>query len=188
MKIAAALAALGLALLTGCAPAESALSQVEPIIQESETPFREGEEAPMVRESGPFTADTPIEDVKNDPMFGEAGRLLFPVDEGYSSGDTLGGLRLVWYNNIDPAETVEIANTLWQRASAGETMFYDIYTEEEKAADPEKEDTGLFFSAGNLERKLPCVTPAGALPMWGPCRTASLTLWNSPSGATTPSL
>lgn len=43
MKIAAALAALGLALLTGCAPAESALSQVEPIIQESETPFREGE-------------------------------------------------------------------------------------------------------------------------------------------------
>ena len=91
MKIAAALAALGLALLTGCAPAESALSRVEPIIQEGETPFREGEEASMVRESGPFTADTPIEDVKNDPMFGEAGRLLFPVDEGYSSGDTLGG-------------------------------------------------------------------------------------------------
>ena len=36
MKIAAALAALGLALLTGCAPAESALSQVKPITQESE--------------------------------------------------------------------------------------------------------------------------------------------------------
>lgn len=33
MKIAAALAALGLVLLTGCAPAESALSQVEPITQ-----------------------------------------------------------------------------------------------------------------------------------------------------------
>ena len=31
-------AALGLALLTGCAPAESALSQVEPITQESEAP------------------------------------------------------------------------------------------------------------------------------------------------------
>ena len=38
MKTAAALAALGLALLTGCAPAESALSQVEPITQESEAP------------------------------------------------------------------------------------------------------------------------------------------------------
>ena len=37
MKIAAALAALGLALLTGCAPAGEAVSQqVEPITQESE--------------------------------------------------------------------------------------------------------------------------------------------------------
>lgn len=115
----------------------------------------------MAQESGPFTADTPIEDVKNDPMFGEAGRLLFPVDEGYSSGDTLGGLRLVWYNNIDPAETVEIVNTLWQRASAGETVFYDIYTEEEKAADPEKEDTGLFFFKGEPGEKFAVCNAGG---------------------------
>ena len=38
MKIVAALAALGLALLTGCAPAESALRPVKPITQESEAP------------------------------------------------------------------------------------------------------------------------------------------------------
>lgn len=161
MKIAAALAALGLALLTGCAPAESALSQVEPIIQESETPFREGEEVSMAQESGPFTTDTPIEDVKNDPMFGEAGRLLFPVDEGYSSGDTLGGLRLVWYSNIDPEETVKIVNTLWQRVSSGETVFYDIYTDEEKAADPEKEDTGLFFFKGEPGEKFAVCNAGG---------------------------
>ena len=65
------------------------------------------------------------------------------------SGDTLGELQLTWYNNIDPNETVEIANTLWQRANAGETVFYDIYTEEEKAEDPDKEDTGLFFFKGD---------------------------------------
>ena len=106
MKLAAALAALGLALLAGCTPAESALSQVEPIVQESEAPSREEGEVSMAQESGPFTTDTPIEDVKNDPVFGDYGRLLFPVDEGYFSGDTLGELRLVWYNNIDPAETV----------------------------------------------------------------------------------
>lgn len=65
MKIAAALAALGLALLTGCAPAESALSQVEPITQESEAPTpAEGEES-MAQENGPFTADTAIEDVQS---------------------------------------------------------------------------------------------------------------------------
>ena len=134
---------------------------MEPIIQESETPFREGEEVSMAQESGPFTTDTPIEDVKNDPMFGEAGRLLFPVDEGYSSGDTLGGLRLVWYSNIDPEETVKIVNTLWQRVSSGETVFYDIYTDEEKAADPEKEDTGLFFFKGEPGEKFAVCNAGG---------------------------
>ena len=43
---------------------------------------------------------------------------------------------------------MEIVNTLWQRAEAGETVFYDIYTEAEKAQDPDKADTGLFFFKG----------------------------------------
>lgn len=66
MKLAAALAALGLALLTGCAPAGEAVSQqVEPIVQESEAPTpAEGEES-MAQENGPFTADTAIEDVQS---------------------------------------------------------------------------------------------------------------------------
>lgn len=161
MKIAAALAALGLALLTGCAPAESALSRVEPIIQEGETPFREGEEVSMAQESGPFTTDTPIEDVKNDPVFGDYGRLLFPVEDWYTSGTTLGELQLTWYSNIDPEETVKIVNTLWQRVSSGETVFYDIYTDEEKAADPEKEDTGLFFFKGEPGEKFAVCNAGG---------------------------
>lgn len=96
----------------------------------------------------PFTVDTKIEEVINDPVFEDYGRLIFPVDEGYYSGDTLGELRLTWYNNIDPNETVEIVNYLHRQAQAGNTVFYDIYSEEEKAADPEKEDTGLFFFKG----------------------------------------
>lgn len=63
--------------------------------------------------------DTPVEAVLQDDAFGDYGRLLFPVDTGYWSGDTLGELQLTWYNNIDPEETVEIVNTLWQRAEAG---------------------------------------------------------------------
>ena len=92
-----------------------------------------------------FTVNTPIQTVMDDPAFGDYGRLLFPVDDGYWSGETLGDLRLTFYSHIDPSETVEIVNTLKERALAGETIFYDIYTDEEKAADPDKEDTGLFF-------------------------------------------
>ena len=38
-----------------------------------------------------YTADTKIADVIADPTFGDFGRLIFPVDSGYYSGDTLGG-------------------------------------------------------------------------------------------------
>ena len=55
-------------------------------------------------------------------------------------GVTLGSLGLTWYSHIDPDETVEIVNTLRERAAAGETVFYDIYTDEEKAAGPAKDE------------------------------------------------
>ena len=98
--------------------------------------------------AAPFTQNTKISDVIQNPVFGDYGRLLFPVEDWYYSGDTLGNLSLTWYNNIDPQETVEIVNYLYRHAQAGDTVFYDIYTPEEKAADPAKEDTGLFFFPG----------------------------------------
>lgn len=108
-----------------------------------------------------YTTETPIDTVKNDPTFGDFGRLIFPVDSSYYSGDTLGELRLTWYNNIVPEKTVEIANYLRDHAAAGETVFYDIYTEEEKAADPDKEDTGLFFFKGTPGEKFAVCNAGG---------------------------
>lgn len=107
----------------------------------------------MVQEAvggfGAYTEQTKITDVINDPAFGDFGRLIFPVNDGYYSGDTLGDLRLTWYSHIDPPKTVEIANYMKSHAEAGDVIFYDIYTEEEKSEDPAKADTGLFFFKGN---------------------------------------
>ena len=102
-----------------------------------------------VDHSAPYTTNTKISDVTSDAVFGDHGRLIFPVDSGYYSGDTLGELQLTWYSHIDPNKTVEIANYMKSHAVAGETIFYDIYSDEEKAADPEKKDTGLFFFRGD---------------------------------------
>ena len=96
-----------------------------------------------------YTTDTPLTEVTGDPVFEDYVRLIFPVDTGYYQGDTLGDLRLTWYSHIDPDKTVEIANYMKEHAEAGETIFYDIYTDEEKVEDPEKEDTGLFFFRGD---------------------------------------
>lgn len=109
-----------------------------------------------------YTAKTKITDVINDPVFGDYGRLIFPVESGYYSGNTLGNLKLTWYNNIDPDTTVEIVNYMKSEASQGATLFYDIYTEEEKAADPDKEDTGLFFFKGNPGEKFAVCNAGGA--------------------------
>lgn len=108
-----------------------------------------------------YTVDSKISDVMSDPAFGDYGRLLFPADGGYWSGDTLGNLSLVWYNNIDPDTTVDIVNTLHDRAAAGETVFYDIYTDEEKKEDFDKEDTGLFFFRGKKGAKTAIVNAGG---------------------------
>lgn len=70
-----------------------------------------------------FTRESKIEDVKNAPIFGSYGRLLFPVEDAYYSGDTLEELQLTYYSHIDPDETVEIVNTLRERAADGQTIL-----------------------------------------------------------------
>lgn len=101
--------------------------------------------------SNPYTSDSKISDVVNDPVFGDYGRLIFPVDEGYYSGETLADLRLTWYSNIDVNKTVEIVNYMKSQAQNGNAIFYDIYTDAEKSADPDKADTGLFFFKGDKD-------------------------------------
>ena len=95
-----------------------------------------------------FTRSSRISDVMADPAFGDFGRLLFPVNSGYWSGNTLEQLQMTWYSHIDPDKTVEIVNYLKGRTLDGDTVFYDIYTEAEKQADPRKRNTGLFFFRG----------------------------------------
>lgn len=92
-----------------------------------------------------YSRTSRITDVINDPVFAGYGRLIFPVDEGYWSGNTLQDLRLVWYNYIDPDKTVEIVNYMHSHAAKGDTIFYNIYTDAEKAQNPELRNTGLFF-------------------------------------------
>ncbi|MBD5104212.1 MAG: alpha/beta hydrolase [Ruminococcaceae bacterium] len=127
----------------------------------SETASESEEVSRPVITSSPYTRDTKISDVINDPAFGNYGRLVFPVNEGYYSGETLGDLNLTWYNNIDPDKTVEITNYMRSHAESGDVIFYDIYSDSEKAADPRKKDTGLFFFKGDPGEKFAVCSAGG---------------------------
>ena len=109
-----------------------------------------------------YTLDTPIEDVINDKVFGNYGRLIFPAQKSYYSGDTLKNLQLTWYSEINPNKTVEIVNYLKENAKNGNKIFYDIYTEKEKEQDPEKKNTGLFFFRGNKNAPFAICNAGGA--------------------------
>lgn len=109
-----------------------------------------------------FTQNTKVIDVANYKNFGSYGRLIFPVGR-IGGNETLGNLGdvLLWYTDIKPARTVEIANYFKEKADAGEKIFYDIYTDAEKLADPRKNDTGLFFFRGEPNAKFAICNAGG---------------------------
>ena len=107
------------------------------------------------------SASTRVVDVVNDPVLGEAGRLLFPAEGWYWSGDTLGSLSYTWYMRLDTQTTVDVVNRLRADAAAGGQVYYDIYTEAEKRADPAKRDTGLYFFRGDPGARVAIVSAGG---------------------------
>lgn len=120
-----------------------------------------------MEETTVYTQATTVDEVMADPALGSWGRLIFPADRGYMSGSTLGSLSLTWYSELDPRMTVDICNYLCGRATAGKTVFLDIYSAAEKEADPRKADTGLFFFRGDDGARTAIVNAGGGFAFVG---------------------
>lgn len=110
-----------------------------------------------------YTENSKVTDVMRDPAYGDYGHLIFPVDIAISEDLELKDVEdiLPWYSEVNPKKTVEIVNYMKERVTDGEQIFYDIYSEEEKEADPAKEDTGLFFFRGDPGAKTAIVNAGG---------------------------
>lgn len=110
-----------------------------------------------------YTENSKVTDVMRDPAFGDYGHLIFPVDIAISEDLELKDVEdiLPWYSEVNPKKTVEIVNYMKDRVTDGEQIFYDVYSEEEKEADPAKEDTGLFFFRGDPGAKTAIVNAGG---------------------------
>ncbi len=115
------------------------------------------------RENNMFTLNSKINDVINDTDFGNYGRLIFSVDMNIDNNLELKDAAsiLPWYSEVNPEKTVEIVNYMKEKASNGEQIFYDIYTEEEKRNDAAKRNTGLFFFRGDKGAKSAVVNAGG---------------------------
>ena len=91
-------------------------------------------------------------DVMNHPTFKDFGFYLFPWNDKsrYSKSMTMKEVTSLnlWHTNLNPKEEVNGLNRLIDDINKGYKVFYDIYTEEEKKADPFKKYNCLFFLRG----------------------------------------
>lgn len=71
------------------------------------------------------------------------------------------GSLLPYHSNVDPEEVVSALNRMIDDAGDGDTVFYDIYTPEEKRADPSRANTGLFFFRGRPGAPFAVIAPGG---------------------------
>lgn len=114
-------------------------------------------------QEGPYTENTKVTDVINDEVFDGYGRLIFPVDMQISDNLTLKNINTIlpWYSEINTDKTVEIVNYMKEKAGSGQQIFYDIYSDDEKKSDLDKQNTGLFFFKGNTGAKSAIVNAGG---------------------------
>lgn len=114
-------------------------------------------------QEGPYTEDTKVTDVINDEVFDGYGRLIFTVDMQISDNLTLKNINTIlpWYSEINTDKTVEIVNYMKEKAGSGQQIFYDIYSDDEKKSDLDKQNTGLFFFKGNTGAKSAIVNAGG---------------------------
>ena len=133
--------------------------------ERSETAVQ-GAEAALLQTAIPenyYTENSKVTEVMRDPAFGDYRHLSFPVDIAISEDLELRDVEdiLPWYSEVNPKKTVEIVNYMKDRVTDGEQIFYDIYSEGEKEANPAKEDTGLFFFRGDPGAKTAIVNAGG---------------------------
>nr|WP_321292560.1 alpha/beta hydrolase [uncultured Trichococcus sp.] len=109
-------------------------------------------------------AQSRVIDIINLPEFEEFGRFLFPTERGMpdssmplSDIDSL----LPYHSQIDTDTTLDVINEMLRMVGDGETIFYEIYSAEEKAADPTKEATGLFFFRGATDAPFAVISAGG---------------------------
>jgi acetyl esterase/lipase len=66
-----------------------------------------------------------------------------------------------YHGHVDPAIVLGALNHMIDEVKEGKTIFYDLYTEQQKQKDPAKKFTGLFFFRGAPGAPFAIVCPGG---------------------------
>ncbi|CAN7262337.1 alpha/beta hydrolase [Bosea sp. LjRoot9] len=120
---------------------------------------------PYARKSyAKLSADSTIGDLLSHPAFEGFARRILPWDDrDYDRQAKLSALAalLPYHSHFDIASTVGALNRLIDDADRGRQICFEIYTEDEKRAEPAKANAGLFFVRGELGAPFAIIAPGG---------------------------
>lgn len=108
--------------------------------------------------------DDTVGDLLGHPAFAGFGRLLLPWDDRRADPTMrlrdIGAL-LPYHTHVNPAVVVSSLNRMIDDAAAGRAVFHDFYTAADKAAEPSRRNTGLFFFRGKPGAPFAVIAPGG---------------------------
>lgn len=108
-------------------------------------------------------ASDTVRDLAVHPAFQGFGRLLLPWSHERGASTPLAEIAslLPYHTHVDPGTVVAAINRMIDDAGAGRVLFYDFYTAAEKASEPTREKTGLFFLRGQPGAPFALIAPGG---------------------------
>lgn len=91
------------------------------------------------------------------------GKFIFPIAYTNPSHLTISNISslLPYHSHINADTTLAVLNYMKDKYDKKETIFYDIYSEQEKREDPSKKETGLFFFKGKKNAPFAIVNAGG---------------------------
>lgn len=111
-----------------------------------------------------FKGDDTIGSLINHRAFKDFGRHLLARD-GDAANQNLPlsriGSLLPYHGFVDVDTVLAALNHMVDDVAAGNTIFYDFYTDQEKQSDPGKDSTGLFFFRGKPGAPFAVICPGG---------------------------
>ncbi|WP_312894093.1 alpha/beta hydrolase [Rhizobium laguerreae] len=117
-----------------------------------------------------LSATSTVSDILRHPAFFGHARRVLPWDErGYDESMSLSRISslLPYHSAVDTRTVVGGLNRMIDDVADGRQVFYDIYSEQEKLADPSKGNTGLFFFRGKPGAPFAIVSPGGGFAYLG---------------------
>lgn len=111
-----------------------------------------------------LTVNDSISRAVSHPAFAGFGRLILPWDDrSYDEARSLRDVAtlLPYHTHVNPGVVVAALNRLIDDATARKAIFHDVYSTSDKAADPTRKNTGLFFFRGKPGAPFALISPGG---------------------------